>query len=160
MKNTVRAAAGLLLLCATVLADTRRETPVGLMLIPGGSSIIPAHSETSPTAKAGEILFAPGQINFRGGKLIEQKPIQSCFLPSVVHVATASQQHYGVSMVRGINTAEDLKPVPRDKLDPAVVRLKLRFGEFEARSPRRRAKISVTAGTQPVWRSVRQTTKR
>src|SRR5437016_2667192 len=107
MQNKLSKAAGIFLLCGTLFADTRRETPVGLVLIPGGSSIVPAHSETALTAKAGEILFAgdvlrtssspatflfcpakssdtaapstelafqPGQINIRGGKLVDQKP--------------------------------------------------------------------------------------
>src|SRR5204863_7303238 len=60
----------------------------------------------------------------------------SCFLPSVVHVATASQQHYGVSMVRALNKAEDLKPVSRDKLDPAVVAALKRFDDVLAANPK------------------------
>ena len=34
------------------------------------------------------------------------KPVNACFLPTVVRVAVASQQHYGVSMTRGLAKPE------------------------------------------------------
>ena len=40
------------------------------------------------------------------GKLDPPKPVNACFLPQLVRVAVASQQHYGVSMTRGLAKPE------------------------------------------------------
>ncbi len=42
----------------------------------------------------------------RTGKLDPPKSVNACFLPQLVRVAVASQQHYGVSMTRGLAKPE------------------------------------------------------
>jgi tetratricopeptide (TPR) repeat protein len=69
---------------------------------------------------AGEVHFESTQAKIKSGKITDQKPTSTCFLPSVVRVAVASQQHYGVSMTRGVTS--DVAPVPRDKLTPQVLK--------------------------------------
>jgi tetratricopeptide (TPR) repeat protein len=129
-----------LALTATLLADTPREEPVGLVLIPGGGKVKRAGSETPLAARAGDILFAGDdlrsdaapasflycpqktsqtldtgaevileskQLKIKSGKLSGAKPVNACFLPTVVRVAVASQQHYGVSMTRGLAKPDD-----------------------------------------------------
>ena len=71
-------------------------------------------------APSGEIQLQANAIKVRSGKAAEVRKSESCFLPSVLHVATASQQHYGVSMVRALNKGDDTKPAPRDKFDAAT----------------------------------------
>ena len=56
-------------------------------------------------APGGDVLFGPTQLKVRSGKVVDSKPLASCFLPQVVRVAVASQQHYGVSMTRGLKDA-------------------------------------------------------
>ena len=135
-------------------ADLPRQSPVGLVLVPGNGSIIPAHSQTPLSAKAGEILFegdilrsgasaatflfcpakssetlAPaGEVSFqneklsiRKGNISEKRTIPSCFLPSVVHLANASEQHYGTALVRGLDKPVDLPVIPRENLAPSVL---------------------------------------
>jgi class 3 adenylate cyclase len=51
---------------------------------------------------SGDALFGPSQVKIRAGKLADAKPVSACFLPQVIRVAVASQQHYGVSMTRGL----------------------------------------------------------
>lgn len=72
-------------------------------------------------APGGEVVLEAGQIKVRSGKIAEVKKAESCFLPTVLHVATASQQHYGVSMVRALNKGEEAKPAARDQFDPATL---------------------------------------
>ena len=55
----------------------------------------------------GDVLFGPTQLKVRSGKVVDPKPLASCFLPQVVRVAVASQQHYGVSMTRGLKDAQE-----------------------------------------------------
>lgn len=69
---------------------------------------------------SGEIRFEAKAPRVKTGKITGQKPVQACFLPQVVRLAVASQQHYGVSMTRGLDKPE-VPPVPRDKLPAAVV---------------------------------------
>jgi tetratricopeptide (TPR) repeat protein len=71
-------------------------------------------------APAGDVLFGPSQIKVRAGKLVDPKPIASCFLPKVVRVAVASQQHYGVSMTRGLKDPNEPKLVPPEQWPPAA----------------------------------------
>ncbi len=52
---------------------------------------------------SGEIHFDPKTAHVKTGKITGQKPVQACFLPQVVRLAVASQQHYGVSMTRGLD---------------------------------------------------------
>src|SRR5438093_958670 len=63
-------------------------------------------------APGGDVLFGPTQLKVRSGKVIDPKSLASCFLPPVVRVAVASQQHYGVSMTRGLKDAQEPKLIP------------------------------------------------
>ncbi|MEX2262568.1 MAG: tetratricopeptide repeat protein [Bryobacteraceae bacterium] len=60
----------------------------------------------------GDLLLDAKQFKVRAGKLTDQKPVASCFLPQLVRVATASQQHYGVTMTRALKGAETLNLEP------------------------------------------------
>ena len=117
---------GLQILATVLLAQPKKEEPVGLVLLPGGAKLVRAGVETPLAAKSGDVLFAgdamktesarasflycpakssqalepagdvlfgPAQLKVRAGKLADTKPIASCFLPQVVRVAVASQQH-------------------------------------------------------------------
>ncbi|MBK9169143.1 MAG: tetratricopeptide repeat protein [Bryobacterales bacterium] len=75
-------------------------------------------------APSGEALLEATQIKVKSGQLAGAKPVASCFLPKVVRVATASQQHYGVSMTRGLGDEPEAKGTPADQL-PAEVRAAL-----------------------------------
>jgi uncharacterized caspase-like protein len=67
----------------------------------------------------GEVLLDAKQLKVKTGKLDPPKPVGACFLPQVVRVAVASQQHYGVSMTRGLAQPEE-NPIAFDALPPAV----------------------------------------
>jgi tetratricopeptide (TPR) repeat protein len=71
--------------------------------------------------KALDTLTASGEVRLdakapkvRSGKITEQ-PARACTLPQTLRVAAASQQHYGVSMTRGLNKPE-VPATPHDKL--------------------------------------------
>ncbi|MDP8979563.1 MAG: tetratricopeptide repeat protein [Acidobacteriota bacterium] len=68
---------------------------------------------------ASEARFDAKQTKVKTGKLLGQKPVLSCALPQAIRVANASQQHYGVSMTRGV--ASDFPPVPRAQLPAEVI---------------------------------------
>src|SRR5579872_2254741 len=63
---------------------------------------------------AGEVRLDAKAPKVKTGKITEQ-PARACTLPQTLRVAAASQQHYGVSMTRGINKPE-VPPTPHDKL--------------------------------------------
>ena len=138
----------LVVMLGTALAD-QRESPVGLVLTPGGSKLLRANTETPLAARAGDLLFSgdglrteagpasflfcpakaidtlspSGEVRFeanlpkvRNGKISEQ-PARACTLPETLRVGAASQQHYGVTMTRGVNKLET-PPIPRGGLDP------------------------------------------
>ena len=63
-------------------------------------------------APSGEVRLDAKTPKVKTGKISEQ-PARACTLPQTLRVAAASQQHYGVSMTRGLN---DVPPTPRDKL--------------------------------------------
>jgi protein O-mannosyl-transferase len=63
---------------------------------------------------AGEVRLDAKAPKVRSGKITEQ-PARACTLPQTLRVAAASQQHYGVSMTRGLNKPE-VPPTPHDKL--------------------------------------------
>jgi tetratricopeptide (TPR) repeat protein len=67
---------------------------------------------------SGEFRLDSKQPKVKSGKISEQ-PARACTLPQTLRVATASQQHYGVSMTRGINKPV-VPPTPRDKLSADV----------------------------------------
>jgi tetratricopeptide (TPR) repeat protein len=56
--------------------------------------------------QGGEVFLDAKALKVKTGKLGVSKPVNACFLPQVVRVAVASQQHYGVSMTRGLAKPE------------------------------------------------------
>src|SRR5271168_590748 len=95
----------------------------GLTTDAGPASFLfcPANS-LDTLSPSGEVRFDPKQPKVKSGKISEQ-PARSCALPQTLRVAVASQQHYGVSMTRGLNQPE-VPPTPHDKL-PADVQAEL-----------------------------------
>jgi tetratricopeptide (TPR) repeat protein len=106
-------------------ADT--ETPLdarpGDLLFTGDG----LRTETGPAS----FLFCPGKVldtltpsgeirldmkapKVRSGKITEQ-PARACTLPQTLRIAAASQQHYGVSMTRGLDKPA-IPPTPFEKL--------------------------------------------
>jgi tetratricopeptide (TPR) repeat protein len=70
------------------------DTPATFLFCPG---------KTSQTLDpASEVLLDSKTLKLKSGKLDPSKPVNACFLPQLVRVAVASQQHYGVSMTRGL----------------------------------------------------------
>ncbi len=94
-------------------------SPANFLYCPGKSS--------QTLAPGGEVLLDTKQLKVKAGKLDPPKPINACFLPQVVRVAVASQQHYGVSMTRGLAKPEG-DVLAFDALPPAV---KTAIGPFE-----------------------------
>jgi protein O-mannosyl-transferase len=93
----------------------------GLRTEAGAASFLYCPAKSMDTlGPSGEIRFEAKAPHVKAGKITGQKPVQACFLPQVVRLAVASQQHYGVSMTRGLDKP-DLPPTPRDKLPAAVL---------------------------------------
>ncbi|MFN0170868.1 MAG: tetratricopeptide repeat protein [Bryobacteraceae bacterium] len=87
----------------------------------GAASFLYCPQKSSQSlAPAGEVLLEARQLKVKTGKLADQKTIASCFLPQVVRVALASQQHYGVSMTRGSVEEPPYQPTPPDKYPPEM----------------------------------------
>jgi tetratricopeptide (TPR) repeat protein len=125
-----------LVLSATGSKLLRADTETPLAARPGdllftGDGI---RTETGPAsflfcpAKSLETLTPSGEVRLeakapkvKSGKISEQ-PARSCTLPQTLRVAAASQQHYGVSMTRGLST--EVTPTAHDKL-PADVQAEL-----------------------------------
>lgn len=77
-------------------------------------------NKASQTLDAGgDVLLNATALKIKTGKLEPPKPVGACFLPQVVRVAVASQQHYGVSMTRGLAQPEGTV-LAFDALPPAV----------------------------------------
>ena len=89
-------------------------------------------TETSPASflfcpdKAIETLGPSGEVRLdakspkvKTGK-ITQQPARACTLPQTLRVAAASQQHYGVTMTRGLEKPET-PPTPHDQLGADVL---------------------------------------
>src|ERR1700733_7571469 len=68
---------------------------------------------------AGEVRLEAKQSKVKAGKITEQ-PARACTLPQTLRVAAASQQHYGVTMTRGLNKPE-VPPTPHDQLGAEVL---------------------------------------
>src|SRR5579871_4672895 len=68
---------------------------------------------------SGEVRMDPKQPKVKAGKITEQ-PARACTLPQTLRVTSASQQHYGVTMTRGINRPE-VPPTPHDQLGADVL---------------------------------------
>ena len=64
-------------------------------------------------SSAGEVRLDASKPKVRTGSISGQ-PARACTLPKTLRVAAASQQHYGVTMTRGV--AGEIKPVPRTAL--------------------------------------------
>jgi tetratricopeptide (TPR) repeat protein len=71
-------------------------------------------------APNGEVMLDAAKLKVKTGKIADSKPVASCFLPQLVRVAVASQQHYGVSMTRGL-AHPDGTPLERSQLPPDVL---------------------------------------
>jgi tetratricopeptide (TPR) repeat protein len=69
-------------------------------------------------APSTEVVLTTGALKPKTGKLETARPVASCFLPQVVRVATATQQHYGVSMTRGLQKPPEPTAVPPEKFPP------------------------------------------
>jgi hypothetical protein len=108
------------------------ETPIGARagdILFSGDSLSAAGAPASflycPTKASqvldsgGEVLLDPKNLKVKTGKLEAPKPVGACFLPQVARVAVASQQHYGVSMSRGLAKPEG-EVVAFDALPAAV----------------------------------------
>jgi tetratricopeptide (TPR) repeat protein len=77
-------------------------------------------AKSSQTLDAGgEVLLDTKNLKVKSGKLDAPKPVNACFLPQLVRVAVASQQHYGVSMTRGLAKPEG-DVIPVDSLTAAI----------------------------------------
>ncbi|HEY2016445.1 MAG TPA: caspase family protein, partial [Bryobacteraceae bacterium] len=96
------------------------DTPASFLYCPAKNS-----QSLNP---GGEVLLDTKQLKLKSGKLGDPKPVNACFLPQVVRVAVASQQHYGVSMTRGLAKPEG-DVIATDAL-PATVRTAI--APFEA----------------------------
>lgn len=118
---------------AAKLLRAKSETPLtartGDILFAGDS----LHTESAPAtflfcpaksseslASNAEVTFEAAKLKIKSGKITESKPIASCFLPQLVRVSIASQQHYGVSMTRGL-AKPDAKPLERNQLSADVL---------------------------------------
>jgi tetratricopeptide (TPR) repeat protein len=93
---------------------------------------------------SGEVLLDVKTAKVKSGKITDQKPVQSCFLPSSVRLAVASQQHYGVSMTRGVDTPE-VPPVPASKLPADVAQLLIPVDQTLAADPKDAAALTARA---------------
>ena len=112
----------------------------GLKTESGAASFLFCPAKTIDTLSAsGEVRFEPKQPRVKAGKISEQ-PARACTLPQTLRVATASQQHYGVSMTRGINKPE-VPQVPRDKLPADVIAELAPFDAALAADPKDQAAL-------------------
>jgi Flp pilus assembly protein TadD len=107
----------------------------------GAANFLFCPQKTSQTLDPNSsISFDSKAIKVKSGKLSGQKPVNACFLPQVVRVAVASQQHYGVSMTRGLAKPEG-EIIAFDAL-PADVRNELAVFE---------AALRTDSGDAPAW---------
>jgi tetratricopeptide (TPR) repeat protein len=87
------------------------DSPANFLFCPGKAS-----QTLNP---GGEVLLDTKQLKIKAGKLDAPKPVNACFLPQLVRVSVASQQHYGVSMTRGLAKPEG-DAIATDALAPDV----------------------------------------
>ena len=112
----------------------------GLKTDAGPASFLFCPAKAIDTLSAsGEVRFDTKQPKVRAGKISEQ-PARACTLPQTLRVAVASQQHYGVSMTRGINKPE-VPPTPHDKLPADVVTELAPFDAALAADPKDQAAL-------------------
>jgi protein O-mannosyl-transferase len=94
-------------------------SPANFLYCPGKSS--------QTLDDGGEVLLDAKQLKVKTGKLDPPKAVNACFLPQLVRVAVASQQHYGVSMTRGLAKPEgDVIPV-----DQLAANVRTQIAPFE-----------------------------
>ena len=89
-------------------------------------------------SSAGEVRLDDKKPKVRSGTISEQ-PARSCSLPKTLRVATASQQHYGVTMTRGV--AGEIPPVPRAQLPADVIAELAAFDTALASNPQDQAAL-------------------
>jgi tetratricopeptide (TPR) repeat protein len=87
------------------------SAPATFLFCPGKVS-----QALAPSSEA--VFSASVPLKAKSGKVEPGKPVASCFLPQVVRVATATQQHYGVSMTRGLQKPPEPQLVTADKFPP------------------------------------------
>lgn len=68
----------------------------------------------------GEIRVDVNEPKLKSGEITDKKPTASCFLPQVVRVATASQQHYGALITRDADQPH-AAPTARSQFPPELV---------------------------------------
>jgi hypothetical protein len=71
-------------------------------------------------AASGEIVLERDQIKKKSGTFSASQPVGACRLPTVIRVAAASRQHYGVTMVRSLGGPPEAGPVPLSAVPPEV----------------------------------------
>ena len=105
--------------CSPAIRSSRRR--------PGQLPLLPATRLRRLSITAAKSLLDAKQLKVKR-QADPPKPVNACFLPQLVRVAVASQQHYGVSMTRGLAKPEG-EVIAFDAL-PAGVRTEL--APFEA----------------------------
>src|SRR5579863_8310830 len=109
---------------------------------PASFLFCPGKSLDTLTA-AGEVRLDAKAPKVKAGKITEQ-PARSCTLPQTLRVAAASQQHYGVSMTRGLNKPE-VPPTPHDKLPADVLAELAPYDAVLAANPKDQAALVTEA---------------
>lgn len=80
---------------------------VSFLFCPGG---------VAPVLQSGtEVVLDEKQITVKAGKVIEMKPVASCYLPAVQGLSRESQQTYGAFVTRGPADGSSLKQTPKDQ---------------------------------------------
>src|ERR1700722_5569430 len=147
-----------LVLSATGSKLLRADTETPLAARPG--DLLFAGDGIRTEAGPASFLFCPGKSldtltpsgavrldakapKIRSGKITEQ-PARACTLPQTLRVAAASQQHYGVSMTRGLNKPE-VPPTPHDKLAADVQAELAQYETALAANPKDQAAVVTEA---------------
>jgi tetratricopeptide (TPR) repeat protein len=91
----------------------------GLKTGAGTATFLYCPTSVSQTLEAaGEVVFEAKALRVKSGKLGPPRSVGSCVLPQIVRVGSASQQHYGVSLVRALNKTPDPPPVAESAYPP------------------------------------------
>jgi len=107
-ETTLASRPGDLLFSGDKLSTT--DAPASFLFCPGKirESLLPR----------GEIQLQNKRLRLLQGKTSEQ-PVGGCELPPVLQLTVASEQHYGLIMIRGFTI--DFPPIPRDQLPADVL---------------------------------------
>ncbi|MEP6960647.1 MAG: hypothetical protein ABI995_01110, partial [Acidobacteriota bacterium] len=81
---------------------------------------------------SGEVRLDTNKPKVRSGSISEQ-PARACTLPKTLRIAAASQQHYGVTMTRGV--AGEIQPAARNTLAPEIIAELAPFDALLAANP-------------------------